>query len=204
MIQGRAAAILGHVRQMLLAAAVASAAAQHVPVRWPAADVPAVREAAAALRQWRDPARPPLQACYSETLASNFAREALAANPESGVTKALVRFYPGNYAAFYAELDVGRAARYRPRWSRHIPATFLRGRRSVQVDLRFLAENGRLKARVEKALLDGVRVPSVLTQLSLRSAARFRDGRFNVFQGVTIPYGVQRAYTLPGQVCAQR
>jgi hypothetical protein len=192
------------VRFLILAFGVLPSSGERIPVRFPAGEVAAVKQVNEAIRALQAPGRPRLNACYPAALANSYAWEALAANPESGVTKALVRFYPGNYVTFYAEVDVRRAARFRPLWSRHIPRPFLRGRKTVQVDIRFRAEGGMARAKVEKALLDGLRVPAALLQLGLRFAARYKEGRLNFFQGAAMPYDVRRVFTQPDQICVQR
>ena len=41
-------------------------------------------------------------------------------------------------------------------------------------------------AKVEKALVDGFRVPAALLQLGLRFAAGYKEGRLNFFQGAAL------------------
>jgi hypothetical protein len=126
----------------------------------------------------------------NETDAAEYIRYVQAVHPRPWLKQLTVKFFPGNYISTYSLIDFDEAEKVRPGSVPKLLRPLLHTK-SVWLDARVSVNKGLATYHVEKAYVQGVRIPVLLVEKAIQVVGSTRPARYDTTKPIPVPYGVR-------------
>lgn len=120
---------------------------------------------------------------------------ALKTTPRPGLDSVNVKLYPNNYVSTFTVIDFDAVERWKPGTIPTLLRPVLSGKKSVWVDYRFQANNGKTTFSVEKAYYQNVRLPAFLVEKVIQILAAKQPEKYDTSKPLPIPFGLSKVWT---------
>jgi len=132
---------------------------------------------------------------------NDYMRWALANSPRPGLNSVTVKVFPYDYVSTFAIVDFDAVEKWKPGTIPMLLRPMLSGKRTIWVDYRFRADNGRMTFSVEKAYYGSVRLPAFFVQEMIKIMAARQPEHYDTSRPLPIPFGLRKVWT-EGQAVA--
>jgi len=122
---------------------------------------------------------------------------ALKTTPRPGLDSVNVKLYPNNYISTFTVIDFDAVERWKPGTIPVLLRPVLKGKKSVWVDYRFQANDGKATFSVEKAYYQDVRLPAFLVEKVIQIVAARQPEKYDTSKPLPIPFGLAKVWTTP-------
>jgi hypothetical protein len=124
-----------------------------------------------------------------------YSRYALAATPRPGLRSFSVKVFPNNYLSTLTLIDFDAVERWKPGTIPTLLKPVLSGQKSIWVDVRFQAANGRATFTIEKAYFQNIRLPAIFVSQMIQAVAARQPEHYDTTKPVPLPFGLKKAWT---------
>ncbi len=131
----------------------------------------------------------------SDSEINDYMRYALKATPRPGLDSATVKLFPHNYISTFAVVDFDAVERWKPGTIPALLRPFLKGRKSIWVDYRFTARDGKGTFSVEKAYYQDMRLPAFFVEKMIQIVAARQPEKYDTTKPVPLPFGLRQVWT---------
>jgi hypothetical protein len=125
----------------------------------------------------------------------DYVRWSLRSTPRPGVNSVTVKIFPRNYVSTFTVVDFDAVEKWKPGTIPGILRPILSGRKSVWVDYRFQADNGKVTFSVEKAYYGSMRLPAFFVLEMIRLVAARQPEKYDTSKPLPLPFGLRKVWT---------
>jgi hypothetical protein len=127
----------------------------------------------------------------------------LKTTPRPGVESVNVKFFPKNYVSTFTVVDFDAVERWKPGTIPKLLRPMLSGKKSVWVDYRFQANDGKGTFSVEKAYYGDVRLPGFVVEKTIEILAARQPEHYDTTKPLPLPFGLRHVWTAEHTVAGQ-
>ncbi len=131
----------------------------------------------------------------SEPEINQYAAHALRVTQRPGLRPVSVKVFPTNYISTFTLLDFDAVERWKPGTIPTLLKPVLSGQKSIWVDFRFQASQGRATFTVEKAYFQDIRLPAFFVQKLIEAVAARQPEHYDASKPLPLPFGLQKIWT---------
>lgn len=131
----------------------------------------------------------------SEAEITEYMRYSLAVTPRPGLESVLVKIFPNNYISTFSTIDFDAVERWKPGTIPALLRPVLSGKRTVWVDVRFNAHDGKTTFAVEKAYFEKVPLPAFAVNKVIQVLGARQPEKYDTSGPLPLPFGLKKAWT---------
>ena len=131
----------------------------------------------------------------SSTEINDYMRWALRTTPRPGLESVTVKIFAHNYVSTYSIVDFDAVEKWKPGTIPKLLRPVLSGKKTVWVDYRFQAENGKITFSVEKAYYGSLRLPSFFVEKMIGIVAARQPEKYDTSKPLPLPFDLRRVWT---------
>jgi len=139
----------------------------------------------------------------SEKEINEYSTYTLANTPRPGVQSISVKVFPNNYISTLTMMDFDAVERFRPGVIPTLLKPVLTGKKTIWIDFRFQAVNGRTTYSIEKAYFQNVRIPAFVISEMIQVVGARQPEHYDTSKPVPLPFGLQKIWTKDHSVLAE-
>jgi hypothetical protein len=132
---------------------------------------------------------------FSEAEINQYMQYSLKTTPRPGVESVNVKFFPKNYVSTFTVVDFDAVERWKPGTIPKLLRPMLSGKKSVWVDYRFQANDGKGTFSVEKAYYGDVRLPGFVVEKMIEILAARQPEHYDTTKPLPLPFGLRQVWT---------
>ena len=132
---------------------------------------------------------------FTEAEINGYMVYSLKAIPRPGMQSLATKLFPGNYVSTIVLFDFDAVERWKPGTIPLLLRPVLSGQKTIQVDYRFQANDGKFTFSIEKAYFQTVRLPALLVEEVIKIVAARQPEHFDTSKPMPIPFGVRDVST---------
>jgi len=140
-----------------------------------------------------------MRAAVSKSLTSSeineYMRYALETTPRPGLVSVVIKIFPHNYVSTFAVIDFDAVERWKPGTIPALLRPALSGKKSVWVDYRFQAKDGKATFSVEKAYYQNMRLPAFFVEKMIQVVVARQPEKYDTSKPLPLPFGLRRVWT---------
>jgi hypothetical protein len=125
----------------------------------------------------------------------DYMRWSLRTTPRPGVDSVTVKIFRTNYVSTYTIVDFDAVEKWKPGTIPGILRPVLSGRKSIWVDYRFQANNGKITFSVEKAYYGSMPLPAFFVQEMIKMVAERQPEKYDTSKPLPLPFGLRKVWT---------
>jgi len=131
----------------------------------------------------------------SATEINDYMRWALRTTPRPGIDSVTVKIFRNNYVSIFTMVDFDAVEKWHPGTIPGIFRPILSGKKSIWLDYRFQADNGKVTFSVEKAYYGSVRLPALFVQKMIQVVAARQPEKYDTSKPLPLPFGLRKVWT---------
>uniref|UniRef100_Q029C5 Uncharacterized protein n=1 Tax=Solibacter usitatus (strain Ellin6076) TaxID=234267 RepID=Q029C5_SOLUE len=131
----------------------------------------------------------------SDSEITDYMRYALRATPRPGLESVSVKIFPQNYVSTFAVIDFDALERWTPGTIPAMLRPILRGKQSIWLDYRFVANDSKVSFSVEKAYFDKIPLPGFFVEKMIRIVAARQPEHYDTRKPLPLPFGLRHVWT---------
>jgi hypothetical protein len=120
---------------------------------------------------------------------------ALQTTPRPGLVSVVIKIFPYNYVSTSAVIDFDAVERWKPGTIPALLRPVLSGKKSVWVDFRFQAKDGKASFSVEKAYYQNIRLPAFFVEQTIQIVMARQPEKYDTSKPLPLPFGLRRVWT---------
>jgi hypothetical protein len=139
----------------------------------------------------------------TDTEINEYMRYALKTAARPGVDSITVKLYPYNYVSTFTVVDFDAVERWKPGTIPALLRPVLHGKKSVWVDYRFQANEGKSTFSIEKAYYQTLRLPAFFVEKMVQIVAARQPEKYDTTKPLPLPFGLRQIWTADHKVMGQ-
>jgi hypothetical protein len=121
---------------------------------------------------------------------SDYMRYALKTTPRPGLDSVTIKFFPKDYVSTFTKVDFDAIERWKPGTIPTVLKPFLKGKKTILIDIRLKAENSAMTFTVEKARYDDMALPAFFVEKMIQIVAARQPEKYDTAHPMTLPFGL--------------
>jgi hypothetical protein len=126
---------------------------------------------------------------------SDYMRYALKTTPRPGLESVTIKFFPKDYVSTFTKVDFDAVEHWKPGTIPTVLKPFLKGKKTILIDIRLKAENSAMTFTVEKARYDDMALPAFFVVKMIQILAARQPEKYDTAHPLTLPFGLVRIST---------
>jgi hypothetical protein len=131
----------------------------------------------------------------TDSEVNDYMRYALKTTPRPGVESVTIKFFPKDYISTFTKVDFDAVERWKPGTIPTVLRPFLKGKKTILIDVRLKADNSSMTFSVEKARYDDMVLPAFFVEKMIQILAARQPEKYDTAHPMTIPFGVVKVWT---------
>ena len=131
----------------------------------------------------------------TDSEANDYLRYALKTTRARGVESVTIKFFPKDYISTFTKVDFDAVERRKPGTIPAVLRPFLKGKKTILIDVRLKADNASMTFSVEKAAYDAMALPAFFVEKMIQILAARQPEKYDTAHPMTIPFGVVKVWT---------
>jgi len=140
---------------------------------------------------------------FTEAEINEYMQYSLKTLPRPGVQSVTVKIFPKNYVSTFTVVDFDAVEQWKPGTIPKLLRPMLSGKKSVWVDYRFQANDGKGTFTVEKAYYGDVRLPAFVVEKMIEIVASRQPEHYDTSKPLPLPFGLRQVWTTEHTVAGQ-
>ena len=131
----------------------------------------------------------------SEAEINEYLQYSLKTTPRPGMQSVNIKIFPKNYVSTFMVVDFDALEQWKPGTIPKLLRPMLSGKKSVWIDYRFQANEGKGAITVEKAYYEDVRVPALVVEKMIEILAARQPEHYDTSKPLPLPFGLRQVWT---------
>ena len=131
----------------------------------------------------------------TEQEINEYSAYALRTTPRPGLRSVSVKVFPNNYISTLTVIDFDAVERWKPGTIPTLLKPVLTGQKTIWMDYRFQAANGRTTFSVEKAYFEKLRLPAFFIEKMIQIVASRQPEHYDTTKPLPLPFGLEKVWT---------